>query len=580
MSASADGRRTLRYSRRELIEMVFGTSTAAAILGLGGGCQSWESLVSGRLPPQGELFSPNHKVGHRLREAASTRVLPRSKDSSPSSVSTSSPVSKHRCVVIGAGVSGLSAAWHLRANGIEDFVVLELETVAGGTSRGGDCDGFSFPWGAHYLPVPMADNRPLVDFLNQCGVLTRTPQGGVEVAEQVLCRDPEERVFADGRWSGGLYPEAVATPGDRAQLTRFRAEMSRLGNSRDDEGRRWFAIPMSESSPDKQVRALDQISMSDWMQEHGFDSSLLKWLVDYACRDDYGLHPDQTSAWAGLFYFAARIADETGESQSVMTWPQGNGFLVEKMIEPLGDRLRLGAAVMKITPTDAAADRSSLRIDVLDCQTGMLSGIEAEHVIVAIPRFIASRVLDSELFERGNASTAVSPDIFSYGSWLVANVHLNDRPGESGFPMAWDNVMLSSGSLGYVNSTHQTGRDHGATVLTWYQALPSDSPPEVRNQLMNLSWAEATEAVIVDLEIAHPEIRSLIERLDVMVWGHAMPQPRVGSLFHRDRQSAEKPIGNVHFASTDLSGLALFEEAFHHGHRAAQEVTEGVRSGC
>jgi hypothetical protein len=33
----------------------------------------------------------------------------------------------------------------------------------------------------------------------------------------------------------------------------------------------------------------------------------------------------------------------------------------------------------------------------------------------------------------------------------------------------------------------------------------------------------------------------------------------------------------VHFANTDLSGVALFEEAFYHGLRAADEVLSKVR---
>ena len=38
------------------------------------------------------------------------------------------------------------------------------------------------------------------------------------------------------------------------------------------------------------------------------------------------------------------------------------------------------------------------------------------------------------------------------------------------------------------------------------------------------------------------------------------------------RLKAQKPFGPVHFAHTDLSGVALFEEAFDHGLRAAEEV--------
>ena len=74
------------------------------------------------------------------------------------------------------------------------------------------------------------------------------------------------------------------------------------------------------------------------------------------------------------------------------------------------------------------------------------------------------------------------------------------------------------------------------------------------------------------LERAHPEIRTLTQRLDVMRWGHAMIRPRPGFVWGGARLRESQPFGSVHFANTDLSGLALFEEAQDHGLRAAEEV--------
>ncbi len=57
-----------------------------------------------------------------------------------------------------------------------------------------------------------------------------------------------------------------------------------------------------------------------------------------------------------------------------------------------------------------------------------------------------------------------------------------------------------------------------------------------------------------------------------MRWGHAMISPRPGFIWGEHRQKALVPYRNIHFAHTDLSGIALFEEAFYHGLRAAGEV--------
>jgi hypothetical protein len=59
-----------------------------------------------------------------------------------------------------------------------------------------------------------------------------------------------------------------------------------------------------------------------------------------------------------------------------------------------------------------------------------------------------------------------------------------------------------------------------------------------------------------------------------------MIRPRVGFQWGGARQKAQAPSGRIHFANTDLSGIALFEEAFDHGLRAAEEVlaARGVKS--
>jgi hypothetical protein len=62
-----------------------------------------------------------------------------------------------------------------------------------------------------------------------------------------------------------------------------------------------------------------------------------------------------------------------------------------------------------------------------------------------------------------------------------------------------------------------------------------------------------------------------------MRWGHAMVQPRVGFVFGPSRRKAALPVGRLFFAHSDLSGLALFEEALHHGVRAAEEVFSLLR---
>jgi hypothetical protein len=155
---------------------------------------------------------------------------------------------------------------------------------------------------------------------------------------------------------------------------------------------------------------------------------------------------------------------------------------------------------------------------------------------------------------------------------MVANLTLRDRPASRGFPLAWDNVLYESPSLGYVVATHQGGRDHGPTVFTYYLPLLDDDVRRGRARLLATSWEEWVERILADLGPAHPDLRSLVERVDVYLWGHAMVRPRPGHLWSRALSASARPFGRIHFAHTDLSGMALFEEAQYWGIRAAEAV--------
>ena len=74
--------------------------------------------------------------------------------------------------------------------------------------------------------APLFDGRPCL--LDEMGILEgRDASGEVIVAEQYLCRDPQERVFYKGRWYEGLYLHDGASADDLAQLKAFNAEIDR-----------------------------------------------------------------------------------------------------------------------------------------------------------------------------------------------------------------------------------------------------------------------------------------------------------------------------------------------------------------
>jgi protoporphyrinogen oxidase len=56
-------------------------------------------------------------------------------------------------VIIGAGLTGLSAAYHFEKNGFYDYVILEKESTIGGLCRSIIQDGFTFDYTGHLLHI-------------------------------------------------------------------------------------------------------------------------------------------------------------------------------------------------------------------------------------------------------------------------------------------------------------------------------------------------------------------------------------------------------------------------------------------
>ena len=94
-------------------------------------------------------------------------------------------------VVVGGGAAGLAAAWRMAETGPPSLrcLVLELEDQTGGNSRGGSdpATGLSFPWGAHYLPVP-SPTGPTAEVARLVSAVLRRSSPPDECDEQPWCR--------------------------------------------------------------------------------------------------------------------------------------------------------------------------------------------------------------------------------------------------------------------------------------------------------------------------------------------------------------------------------------------------------
>ena len=66
-------------------------------------------------------------------------------------------------IILGAGLSGITAAKHLHENGIKSFVVLEAQDYVGGRLKNTNIEGITFGEGANWVHyVEDGDANPLL----------------------------------------------------------------------------------------------------------------------------------------------------------------------------------------------------------------------------------------------------------------------------------------------------------------------------------------------------------------------------------------------------------------------------------
>jgi thioredoxin reductase len=136
----------------------------------------------------------------------------------------------HKVVIIGAGPTGLSAARHLKAQGLNDVVVLEREVEAGGIPR--YCGHWGFGWESHrrLMTGPKYANvlREGLDVRTATTVLEFTLRASMRIhsavgiselsADRILLAMGARESSRASRLIGGAKPSGVINTGTLQQM--------------------------------------------------------------------------------------------------------------------------------------------------------------------------------------------------------------------------------------------------------------------------------------------------------------------------------------------------------------------------
>jgi oxygen-dependent protoporphyrinogen oxidase len=445
-------------------------------------------------------------------------------------------------VVVGGGIAGLAAAWHLRHR---DVVLLEAEDRVGGRLQSERCGEYWLNYGAHLFPAPGS----IVDgMLRDCGLTAAPVRGsmmGLAVGRRKLTRGrvetyplrlplrPRDRVaFA----AAGLKVQRAvarhrrvltAAPGESPVAVRARA----LAH----EGDRTFRELLGELPP-----AVEQI---------------------FACAAHRATAElSELSAGCGLGLFALVWGGKG--SLIARNVVGGAGELPRALGAKLGERARTGSPV-----TGLEQDGAHVVVEYRDGER-----LRARHVVMAAQAPFAAPLIASVA-----ADAAAALERMTYGAFVSVAVETKETT-----VMPWDRVyaMATAGRAFdmFTNQAHALRGDG--------ERRPGGSLMLFAGGQHAAALAREPDAVIVERFLAelhdlYPQTRGLVAEARVRRWELGNVYAHPGR--HRLQAQLEGALGpheNLHLAGDYFAELGNMEAAARTGVLAAERIDADLRGAA
>lgn len=459
-----------------------------------------------------------------------------------------SEVQKQKVVIVGAGMSGMLAAYQLKEH---TPLVIEQATQVGGNSKGEIYEDNAFSIGAAYVTIPEAGG----DIARLFNELELKPR--LEPASEARTHFKSKGLI--DFWQGVSAPEA------KESFYQVSAEIESIAKNEFPEIP-WSMDP-TQAAPAKLI-ALDNTSAEAWLKQK-FPSlhPHVKEFFQVYCWSSFGGSLDEISAAQFLNFIA-------GETEGVLAFPGGNAAIIQAIYQKLQGRTQFESSAMVLEVKNVSGG-----VEVLyENSAGKLVRVLASGVIVAAPKYVSRYIVKDVPSNIQNLWKGLT-----YRAYVVVNILLDRKVTSPGFDIFFlEGKTPETPSFG--RRTDRDGTDvcfadwsthDGGTksILTVYRPYPFEG---ARNSISSSMAHDRVKNAV--LKTISPLLKDLglsdsnIEGVRVTRWGHSLPLAQVGML----SQATDicRPVGErIYFANQDNYMNPAFETCF----SSAQQAAEGLK---